>query len=565
MTAGRRRIRDLVAAALFIGLLVFLFWPEGSDEPDSEAAPDGVAELEELTPETIETPIPRRELSCEDDYGPVRLLNSFVAAVNSGDREVLDDLFPDQGAESPITRSYSGMNQNQLHSFRIHESGAMTDPAQVIDYLDERVHEFNERWRMDDVEVERMGRSQSATGDALDRLTVGFHRYADDSHSHDIYGEIVLNCYQQQVLLVEMQADDPTLALPIPVDDFLGAVGPYGTGEMRDLRMIVSTDLREDTGWPLSWDVRRIEANSMSGSYVESVTVDTLNGNRIIDYVYDGESWYLEQRQWREVGDLTGWSVLPLEIMLTRQEPSITANVLRDHQDEIPDEGEVVFSGSFEIRDELREAAALVPLAEAVEGVVEVTISDGNLVSTSYRLVDRQLGLHSHVPKIEWIHIRRLDRYDAGHFLRPAGFEPDRLQYVEYQSFNDDLEFIERFDHQDGIGERFELAWSDGLVEVTVRPSRGLSHDLSRGDEWPISWEVERMLVNGYPVIMSGADYGEFPQAAVWDTRRYRYEIRVDPDGGQVPEDWGMGDVREIATAFLEAEPRQGGWRWIGP
>lgn len=565
MTPGRRRIRDLVAVALFIGLLAFLFWPEGSGDPESDAAPDGVTELEDPIPDATETPIPPRALSCDDDFGPVRLLNSFVAAVNSADREALEELFPEQGAESPIIRSHSGMNQSQLHSFRVHESGAMSEPAEVVDYIVERSRDFNERWRMDDVEVLRLTRSQDASGEELDRLTVGFHRYADDSHSHDVFGEIILNCYRQQVLLVELETDDPTLALPIPVDEFLGAVGPYGTGEMRDLRMIVSTDLREDTGWPLSWDIRRIEANSMSGTYVEHVTVDTLNGTRLIDYVYDGANWYLDKLGWREVGDLTGWSVLPLEIMLTRQEPSITANVLRDHLDEIPEEGEAVFTGTFELRDELRDAAALVPLAEAVEGVVEVTISDGNLVSTSYRLVDRQLGQHSHVPEIEWIHIRRLDRYDAGQFLRPAGFEPDGLQYEEFEAFTGGLEFVDRLDHQDGIGERFELSWNDGAVEVIIRPSRGLSHELSRGDDWPITWGIEHMLVNGYSVTLAGADYETFPEAAVWDTRRYRYEIRVDPDGEQIPEEWGMSHVMDIATAFLAAEPSEGGWRWIGP
>lgn len=564
MTAGRRRIRDLVAAALFVGLLAILFWPSGSDDPESEAAPDGVAEVEEPTPEPEETPIPRRELSCEDG-GAVRVLNAFVAAVNSSDRETLQAMLPQQGAETPITRSYSGMNQSQLHSFRIHESGAMTDPAEVVDYLEHRVNEVGERWRMDDVDVQRLGRSLSENGDELDRMTVGFHRYADDNPSHDIYGEIVLNCYQQQVLLVDLESDEPDLALPIPVDEFLGAVGPYGTGEMRDLRMIVSTDLREDTGRPLAWDIRRLEANSMSGSYVESVQVDTMNGTRIVDYVYDGSRWYLDHRGWQEVGDLTGWSVLPLEIMVTREEPSITATIIRDNIDDIPEEGTVVLTGEFEVRDDLREAAALVPLAEAVDGVVEVEVVDGNVVRSNYRLVDRQLGVHSSVPEIRWLHIHRLDRYDPAAFNRPPGFSPDAVQFEMPESLEGDLEFIERIDHEDGIGERFELAWGDGLVELTVRPSRGQSHDQSRGDDWPMSWELERMLVSGTPVILGGTDYGEFPEAALWDTRRYRYEISVDPESNQRPTGWEMADVMDISRLFIEAEPSQGGWRWIGP
>jgi hypothetical protein len=564
MPSGRRRIRDLIAAALFIGVLAFLFWPSGSDDPDTEAAPDGVSEQEQPTPEGTATPIAPRELACEDG-GSVRVLNAFVAAVNTADVDTLQQMLPGQGAESPITRSYSGMNQSLLHAFRIHESDLLTDPSDVIDYVSHRVEHQNERWRMDDVDVQQMGRTMSGNGNELDRLTVGFHRYADDLPSHDIFGEIVINCEQRQILMVDLETDEPELALPIPVEEFLAAVGPYGTGEMRDIRMIVSTDLREDTGRPLAWDIRRLEANSMTGSYVEAVQVDTMNGNRIVDYVYDGSRWYLDKRGWQEVGDLTGWSVLPLEIMLTRQEPSITANIIRDNLDDIPDSGTVVLSGPFEVREELRDAAALVPLAEAVDGVVEIEIVDGNLVRSNYRLVDRQLGVHSSVPEIRWLHIRRLDRFDPPSFARPAGFEPDAQQFTEPESLSADMELIERIDHGDGIGERFELSWEDGVVELTVSPSRGLSHDQSRGDDWPLNWEQEQMLVHGYTVTMAGADYDAFPDAAVWDTRRYRYEISVAPDADSRPSGWGPGSVMEIASELIAAEPPQGGWRWIGP
>jgi hypothetical protein len=547
MTAERRRMRDLIAAGLFIGLIVFLFWPSGNDQPETDAAPDGVSEVETPSVESTAEPTQAAIALCDvDDAHDV--LRAWVDAINSGDRETLEVMLPDSGAPSPSTASYPSMDHNVLHSFTVHESGQMAAPGDVIDYLEERHTEHNESWRVQEVGVQRMSRGHSADGLELDRLSVRFARSADDLPDHEVTGEIIMNCHQQQVLMVVLETDAAELALPIPVEEFLGAVGPYGTGEMRDLRMIVSTDVREDTGSLARWDIRRIEANSMSGQYVESVEVSSINNEQIVQYTYDGSNWYLENRGWREMGSLTGWNTLPLEIMLTRGEPSHTADVLRSHIEEIPDEGTATFSGEFEVREELQRAVAMVPRSESVDGVIEVEVQDGNLVRTRYRLVDRQLGTHSSVPDIQWVHIKRRDRYDPQVFVRPPGFEQDEQQFQPPPDLAGQLELVERTDHQEGVGERFELEWNGNVHELLVTPSRGPSHENSLGDEWPLTWDREWMLVDDHMVTLAGPDLEQFPEAVLWDTGEYRYELRIAPDFAEQE----MLNAREIVETLLE-------------
>jgi hypothetical protein len=564
MSLPRRRTRDLIAVAVFVILLAILFWPSRGGEEETDAAPDGDAALETPTPEGTATPEAQRSLACEAD-GSVRLLNAWVGAVNAGDQERLAGMFPENGAETPRASSYPGMDQSILHSFTVHESGAMSSPDDVLAYLGSRHQEQNERWRIDDVEMQRLDRSRDQDAVELDKATVRFMRTADDLPDHEVHGTIVLNCFSEQILLVDLFTDEPDLALPIPVDDFLAAVGPYGTGEMRDLRMIVSTDLREDTGSLGQWDIRRIEANSMGGNYVERVTVETLNGNQIVEYVYDGSQWYLNQRGWQEMGDLTGWGVLPLEIMLTRREPSVTADILKDHLDEIPTEGSATFSVEFEAREELRRAAALVPRAEAVDGVIEVEVQDGNLVRTSYRLRDRQLGVHSSVPEIRWLHIHRRDRYEPEQFARSSGFQPDEQQYIPPADLETSMTLTERLEHLDGIGERYQLEWNGDTYQVLISPSRGRSHEGTRGDEWPLTWELQRREAGGHIVVLGGPSDAELPSAAIWDTRQYRYEVTIDPDQLLDPDSWQFADLQAVILALLQGEVSESGWRWIGP
>ena len=564
MTAGQRRTRDLIGIALFILLLAFLFWPSGDEEPDADASPDGVAE--HATPTIVPTESADRdnEIACEPGDA-ARVLNSWVGAVNAGDVEALASMFPETGAVSAMTTTYPSMDQQILHNFIVHESGQMTDPGEVIDYLETRQSEYGERWRIDDVEIQRMGRSEASEGPELDRLSVVFRRSAEDLPDHEIHGEIIVNCHENQILMVDLTTDEPDLALPIPVEEFLATVGPYGTGEMRDIRMLVSTDLREDTGSLMQWDLRRIEANSMSGNYVENVNVQTMNGNEILQYIYDGRSWYLDHRGWREVGSLTGWDTLPLEIMMARREPSTTANILRDHLDDIPDEGSVTLSGELEVREELQRAAALVPRAEAVDGMIEVDIEDGNIVRTRYRLQDRQLGWHSNVPEIRWLHIHRHDRYDPQVFSRPNGFDLGAQQLDPPPDLAGQMELITRLDHEDGIGELYSLDHDGELLELLVAPSRGFSHEQSRGDDWPMTWQTERRLIGDLTVILAGPDQDAFPEAVLWDTRQFRYELRFEPGALGDSVDWDESPLREIIVAFLRAEQSDSGWRRVGP
>jgi hypothetical protein len=567
MPTQRRRTRDLIIIAGFVVLLAILFWPSGGDDPETDAAPEDDFSSMTPTPDTTSTPEPEPEQATTCEPGDsARLLNRWVGALNAGDTELLASMFPERGASVPTAASFPGMDQSILHSFTVHESGAMSDPVEVLDYLAERRQSQNEHWRIDDVDIQRLERSADGDVAELDRATVTFARNADDLPDHAIHGAIVLNCLSQQVLLVELYSDKPELALPIPVDVFLAAVGPYGTGEMRDLRMIVSTDLREDTGSLSQWDIRRIEANSMTGSYVERVTVQTLNGNQILEYIYDGSRWYLTHRGWREMGDLTGWNVLPLEIMLTRREPSVTADILRDHRDEIPEEGSITLSSEFEVREELERAlAATVPLSEPVEGVIEVEVEDGNLVRTRYRLIDRQLGLNSSAPEIQWLHIHRRDRYESVFFTRPPGFSVDEQQYIPQGDLTEWMTLIERTDHLEGIGERFGVFWDQDSYEVLIIPSRGFSHEHTRGDDWPLTWEREQREVSGYTVIVAGPSDSDLPHAAILDTRRYRYEIRIDPGQLSNPDEWEFDRLHDLIIELLQAEQSEGGLRWIGP
>lgn len=554
MTPGRRRTRDLIVVAVFVLILAVLFWPSGEDDAGTEAGPDGVSELESPVPSPVTTPDLAQDDSCEPQHAS-DLLDRWISSFNDGDLDALAAMLPSTGAASPTSVSFPGMDQSILHVFRLHESGEMSSPADVLDYLETRHSEQGEQWRIEDVEVQRMSRRLDSDGPELDRASIQLQRSADDLPDHVVHGTIILNCFDQEILLVDLLTDQPDLSLPIPVDRFLAAVGPYGTGEMRDLRMIVSTDLREDNGSLSRWDIRRIEANSMSGAYVETVRVDTLDGERIIDYVYDGAGWYLEIRGWREMGTLTGWTTLPLEIMLTRNEPGATANILRDHLDDIPDDGSITLTGEFEIRDEMRRESALAPRAEPVEGVIEVEIQDGNLVRTRYLLVDDQGGtVHSGVPEIRWIHIRREDRYDTGLFVRPSGYSRDAQQFAPPDDLANRMTLLERIDHRDGIGERFDLEWDGETHELFVMPSRGQSHENSLGDDWPLEWERERIIIDGHLVVLGAPPSDGAPYAAVWDTGQYRYELTANPQALGDSADWGVDAVREIVEALTPAD-----------
>jgi hypothetical protein len=566
MAAKHRRTRDLIIVAVFLVVAVVLFWPGGGDEPDTDAAPND--DFSETSPTPEPSPTPESDSETEQACTPddsQRLLYRWVGAVNANDTEKLSEMFPETGGPTPSMSTHPGMDQSILHAFRVHESGNMSDPGEVLDYLTMRNQEANQYWRIDDVTIQRLERGQAAEGAELDRAMVQFLRSADDLPDHQLAGTIVLNCFTQQILLVDLSTDHVDLALPIAVDDFLAAVGPYGTGEMRDLRMIVSTDIREDTGSLTQWDIRRIEANSMTGSYVERVNVRTMNDNEILEYVYDGSRWYLSHRGWQEMGDLTGWSVLPLEIMLTRHEPSITASILREHLDEIPSEGSHSLSGTFEVREELQRALAAIPGTEPVEGIIEVDLEDGNLVRTRYRIVDRQLGLSLNVPEIRWLHIHRRDRYEPSQFARPQGFSPDEQQYIPAPDLDDRMQLIERVDHLDGIGERYELDWNDTTYEVLISPSRGWSHEETRGDDWPLTWERELLEVGGYVVVLGRPSGEGLPAAAIWDTRRFRYELAIDTEQFEGPESWNVDELQQIVIGLLQAEASETGLRWIGP
>jgi hypothetical protein len=567
---SQRRTRDLIIVAVFLLIIVLLFWPSRDDEQETDAALNN--DFSETTPSPESTPTVEEDSDSSTDIGEQcvpgdseRLLYRWVGAVNAGDHDTLAEMLPASGSSTPSSNSYPGMDQRILHSFLVHESGTMSDPDSVLGYLTSRVSEANERWRIDEVDVHRLERGQSADGDELDRANVRFLRSADDLPDHEIHGTVVLNCMTGQVLLVDLITEHAELALPIDVEDFLAAVGPYGTGEMRDLRMIVSTDIREDTGSLRQWDIRRIEANSMSGSYVERVNVQTLNGNEILEYVYDGSRWYLQHRGWREVGDLTGWGVLPLEIMLTRREPSVTADLIRDHLEEIPAEGPHTLAGTFEVRDDLNRALATIPLSEPVEGILEVDLEDGNLVRTRYRIVDRQLGVNLDVPEIQWVHIHRRDRYEPPQFTRPQGFTLDEPQYAPPATFQDQFQLIERLDHLDGIGERYEVELNGSTYTLLISPSRGSSHEETRGDDWPLTWERELHEIGGQIVVLGGPPDEALPVAAIWDTRRYRYELTIDPEQLADPDSWQFTDMQDEILELLQAEASDSALRWIGP
>ena len=110
-------------------------------------------------------------------------------------------------------------------------------------------------------------------------------------------------------------------------------------------------------------------------------------------------------------------------------------------------------------------------------------------------------------------------------------------------------------DHDDGIGERFKLEWNGAIHELNVMPSRGRSSDTARGDDWPLTWVRERLLVDGHVVILGGPDYERFPDAAVWDTGQYRFEFRAGTVGLDDPSSWGLDTVMEIAGALISDEP----------
>jgi hypothetical protein len=96
-------------------------------------------------------------------------------------------------------------------------------------------------------------------------------------------------------------------------------------------------------------------------------------------------------------------------------------------------------------------------------------------------------------------------------------------------------------------------------------PSRSRSREISWGDDWPLTWVLERIEFGDATIITGGPDQDIYPVAAVWDTGRYRFELRIDPDGLSNPDQWQRGVVREIANQLLAAESSEDGqWFWLG-
>jgi hypothetical protein len=561
----RRQIIDCSIIAVVLVVLAVLFWPSFGNGEELDPAPDGVAE-EVMTPtadvEPDETVTPEATLSPtpdpDEDYPALcvpgdatQILANFIQRFNDGDFDALAEMLPPDGSESPTSSVYPGMNQHILHSFATHESGAMSSRDAVLDYLAMR-HDAGEFWRLKEYRLSRMYRNPDFGNPELDEAYAVIQRSSEEFHTHEMQGRAVINCVDGLIILWEFSTDDPELALPIMIDDFLGAVGPYGLAEMRNLRMIVSTDLRPDGGTLKEWDIRRDEANSVAGLYVERITVNDLSGGPVVLFVYDGQRWYLDQRGWEATGNVTGPTVLPPEIMMTRREPSTTSELIRAHLDQIPEEGTYVIQDRFEIGPEMLAAYSRVDSSGAVEGLIEVEIQDGALVRTRYRLIGES-SLHFTAPEIRWIDIVRADRYEATLFYLPQSYRNIEPQYEIPDELAGRMTLVGEIDHFEGIGELYELRWDDLLIYVTVMPSRGGVEQDARGDDWDLVWRPSRTVFDDLHVTVAEAGDRFYPSHALWDSGDYRFELSLDPDVTAAPDRWDMDELRAVVEALTRA------------
>jgi hypothetical protein len=529
--ARRRPWVEYVVVGTLVTILTLFFWPFGGQQAADDPSPEQPVETRAVTP--VPSPTPESEqarpviLCTPADV--VQPFSDFIRYFNAGDFDRLRQMLPDEAhARAPTLMVGSLAEQRQFYGFYHQSRTGLREPDDVVSRLQER-YEAGERWRLLEYQFHRLYLDEGRGNPELDSITAFIERRTNDFPRHVVEGTATVNCVEELIIHWSFFSGDPDVAEPVTVDHFLSTIGPYNPGQMRFMRVIVTTDLRDDGGALMEWEIQRDEATSTEGRFVERVTVRTLDGDTIVTFIFDADRWYLNQRGWEAKGDVSRLPDLPLEIMVARQDPTRSAHLIIEQLDEIPEEGTFVITQEL---DDMPQEIRMYPHylgATIVEQSFEVLIEDGAVTHSRFRLLDVD-GVPYFTPEIRWVEIRRAEGYDPRLFMLPGGIVDPGFQYDLPTPIPDGLALVGAERGNSGQSEVFVLDNNGVPLEVRVMPSRGGLDIRTGGAMWDPAWPVHVAEASHGPVLWTSRGDDGLPTEAIWDTGRYRFDLHLTGD-----------------------------------
>jgi hypothetical protein len=567
----RRRILDSAAVGIVVLALAVLFWPfDGS--PDDDAA-DGLTEIAETTPtlvhETPDSPAPDIAVtpSVEPSLTPTsrpasapsptphephpcdsvdlaRIVIAFVDRFNEADLDGLRELLPAKSYAYAPSLSGILIRPEQFHAFIDHRDW-MGDIDEIIHFLRTQ-HERGERWRLEDVETHGSRANQFWRDSGLADVSATLIRSRAGFDLDELFGGATVNCADETIVVWRFLHEEALETEPIPIDEFLEGMKPLEPGQMRTTLMDVSTTVRIDGGALNRWRVQHDQALDSDGTQLQRVFIRGGADRDESMLVIGRDGWYLNHRGWEAAG---GGSppALPLEYELVLHQPDLTADLIRQHEVEIPDEGRHLLTRNID------EIPGFLPYSRHfLQGEIEfgefiTNVEDRSLSHVVFRVFDRSCQPFVS-PELRFIGVRSLNAFDpTGFEVTPAGTISER-QFHTSDPIAEDLN--DAGQSEDGFGEVYEFERFGLEFRVEVSPSRGGLYPSARGDDWEPEWFVHAMRMDVEWIRWTDAHGAGHPTHAIWDTGRYRFSLAVQSD--PLPSDvvWGQDRLLHVVRAL---------------
>jgi hypothetical protein len=569
----RQRLEYVVIGLLAVALVLF-FWPFGGEQavpaPEVDETREAVAETRTPSPEPDSTTAPAADATpspalspptptptpviispCQPEEG-LAIFNDFVDAFNAGDFDRIRRLLPDEphGTRPAFPGAYGpAIEHENLYMFRHDPDEATNVPDEAIDLLSHR-YLVGERWQVVEAVSGEFYRQLYAQD--LDTIRVWLAREADDLPEHEMHGRVMVNCALGVLILWNFFTDDPRVlaaaAEPLTVEEFLAAAEPPPGHQMRVLRLHVSVDVRPDGGTLTEWEVLRREADRAGVGFQEEVLVRTLENRWFGNYRFDGRRWGLQQRGWEALTEATEPPPLSFDMEIARSEPQMTAELLRDHSDGIPAEGQHILRRDLDAIPSFLEPYPLDRYGAIEDVSFEVLIEDGRVIGSRYRMFDAS-GESGATIEYRFIEVAGDVHYSQAYFLTHGRREPGQ-QYQFPEPLPAGIAVTSEERASDLLSERYELDWHGTPLTLVVSPSRaGLDSD-AIGDDCDPAWGVHQVEYEHGWIVWHDAPGAGHPVAAIWDNGWYRFELTIAEDDADAV--WDEAALVELAELLSE-------------
>lgn len=354
------------------------------------------------------------------------------------------------------------------------------------------------------------------------------------------------------------KAPAPAEEQGVALDDLTAFAEPTGFGEGRHVVIEVATDVRDDEGSLLHWEVEFWDRTLDSGTRQQHAVARMLDsdGEVFAEFINAGEDWYWEQRGWVESGSGV-FLEPPAEIWLAMTEPRAVGTYLSGP----PEYDEIEFA------EDNRFVNKRVDI-EPVEDVQWVADMYGfgvaryfweieldqteQRVRRSERVVIGDNGQRVSLGAFIFHSIELLDADDMDDdlFVPPSAARGPDLQYTVPQvTLPRGLRIEVHIKAKSQALEQLELV-GDGIeLEVTITPSRGgLDVDAwtaRQGSDSPahtsVTDDFRRSAWQTHP------EYG-WPAGAAWSDGHYRFDLTVTSEPG--PDLWTEDDLLALVEAL---------------